>query len=132
MNEAPTRRCHQPAASELVSALRVRPVDAKEWRRLPFERYADDVVAAAASEVGSRLGPCGCHSTASAAWNCIQKEGEDEEIVYCKDANQQGIIRTNVRLFWGTFRPRAASQSQGKALLHVRLSQEGGEENLKQ
>jgi RNA-directed DNA polymerase len=86
---------------------------AREFPTIPFERYADDVVAHAKSERQARfaLGEiekrmADCH---------LELNQEKTRIVYCKDSNRQGFHEHVAFDFLGyTFRHRQARNRRGE------------------
>ncbi len=85
----------------------------RQWRHLPFERYADDIIVHCRAKweaqlvregVTARLKECG-----------LELHPDKTKLVYCKDANRQETHPNEQFDFLGyTFRPRAAVNRKGK------------------
>jgi len=85
----------------------------RNWRHLPFERYADDIVVHCRTEreanvvrvnIAARLKKCG-----------LELHPEKTKVVYCKDSNRTGTHQNEKFDFLGyTFRPRKADGRKGK------------------
>jgi RNA-directed DNA polymerase len=85
----------------------------RNWKHLPFERYADDIVVHCRTEreadtvrvnVAARLKKCG-----------LELHPEKTKVVYCKDSNRTGTHQNEKFDFLGyTFRPRKADSRRGK------------------
>jgi RNA-directed DNA polymerase len=85
----------------------------RNWKHLPFERYADDIVVHCRTEreantvrvnVAARLKKCG-----------LELHPEKTKVVYCKDSNRTGTHQNEKFDFLGyTFRPRKADGRKGK------------------
>lgn len=85
----------------------------KHYPRVPFERYADDVIVHCRTEeeaqmllgvIAARMEECR-----------LELHPEKTKIVYCKDANRRGSYPNESFDFLGyTFRPREARNSRGE------------------
>jgi len=85
----------------------------RNWKHLPFERYADDIIVHCRTEreanlvrvnIEVRLKKCG-----------LELHPEKTKVVYCKDSNRNGSHRNEKFDFLGyTFRPRKADGRKGK------------------
>ena len=85
----------------------------RNWKHLPFERYADDIVVHCRTEreantvrvnIAVRLKKCG-----------LELHPEKTKVVYCKDSNRTGTHQNEKFDFLGyTFRPRKADGRKGK------------------
>jgi RNA-directed DNA polymerase len=84
----------------------------RQWRHLPFERYADDIIVHCRAKweanlvrtgVEARLRECG-----------LTLHPEKTKLVYCKDSNRRGSHAHETFDFLGyTFRPRKATTRRG-------------------
>jgi RNA-directed DNA polymerase len=85
----------------------------REFRDVPFERYADDAVVHCKSERQARLV---LGEIKSRMADCHLKLNDDKtHIVYCKDSNRKGSHEHERFDFLGyTFRPREARNGQGE------------------
>jgi RNA-directed DNA polymerase len=86
---------------------------AKEYPHIPFERYADDVVAHCKSEAQARFIR---HRIEQRLQACkLEAHPVKTKIVYCKDDNRPGMYGHESFDFLGfTFRPRGARNRWGK------------------
>jgi RNA-directed DNA polymerase len=85
----------------------------RNWKHLPFERYADDIIIHCRAKwevelvragITARLKECG-----------LELHPEKTKLVYCKDANRQQSHPNEQFDFLGyTFRPRAAVNRKGQ------------------
>jgi RNA-directed DNA polymerase len=85
----------------------------RQWKHLPFERYADDVIVHCRAKweaelvrkgIGRRLNECK-----------LELHPEKTKLVYCKDSNrQESHLHEQFDFLGYTFRPRAAVNRQGK------------------
>jgi RNA-directed DNA polymerase len=85
----------------------------REFPTIPFERYADDVVAHCKSERQARF-VLGRIKKRMAACHLILND-DKTRLVYCKDSNRKGSYEQERFDFLGfTFRPRKARNGQGE------------------
>jgi site-specific DNA recombinase len=125
-------RGNQPTAGELVSALHVRLVDAQEVEASTVRALRGRHHRPLQSEVGSRVAPCGCHSTVERVRpGTASREDEDCLLQGCKPAGESS--EREIRLSGVYVSTSGGRQSQGKALLQFQSGylEAGGEENLR-
>src|SRR4051794_11250382 len=85
----------------------------RNWTRLPFERYADDIIVHCRTEREANLVRVKTSGTVEAVW--IGAASGEDKVVYCKDASRQESHPNEKFDFLGfTFRPRKANNRKGK------------------
>jgi RNA-directed DNA polymerase len=89
----------------------------REQPSIPFERYADDIIAHCTSEAQARW----LHTRiATRLAQChLELHPDKTHIVYCKDADRRGSFSHDSFDFLGyTFRPRRSKNRQGKYFIN--------------
>jgi len=89
----------------------------REQPSIPFERYADDIIAHCQSEAQARW--LQARITARLAQCQLELHPDKTHIVYCKDADRRGPFSHDSFDFLGyTFRPRRSKNGRGKYFIN--------------